>query len=70
MKRISEAINAADSSCLTNTNLILSYRFRNAPIKPLIPLPGIPKMTLTPQSITVSVTISEVSISYKTSRLK
>ena len=55
-----QAINAADSSCLTSMNLILSCLVLNASINPFIPSPGKPKMTSTSQSSRASATISAV----------
>src|SRR6059036_1914551 len=55
-------MNAADSSCRTSTNLILSLRRRSASIKPLMPSPGSPNITSTPQSNSDSATISAVLV--------
>lgn len=57
-----QAINAADSSCLTRINLILSCLVLKASINPLIPSPGKPKMTSTFQSNNASAIISAVRI--------
>src|SRR5919106_3159427 len=57
-----QAINAADSSCLTSINLILSCLVLKASINPLIPSPGKPKMTSTFQSSNASAIISAVRI--------
>ena len=57
------AMNAAASSCRTWMNRIRSCRFRSDSMMPLIPSPGIPKMTSTPQSIKLfTSTSADVSI--------
>src|SRR6478672_2535277 len=43
-------MNAADSSCLTCMNRMASCRCLSASIMPLMPSPGSPKITFTPQS--------------------
>src|SRR5262245_55144353 len=48
-------MNAADSSCRTWTNRILWARSLSASITPLIPSPGKPKTTSTPQSWIASI---------------
>src|ERR1700704_1616842 len=53
-------MNAADSSWRTRMKVILSWRFRSASIIPLIPSPGRPKMTRTPQSMRRSANTSDV----------
>src|SRR5216684_6054151 len=52
-------MNAADSSCRTWMNDMRSWRVRNASMMPLMPSPGRPKTTSTPQSISVSMRTSE-----------
>src|SRR3954466_1708661 len=49
---------AAASSCLTWMNWISPWRFRSASMVPLIPSPGSPKTTSTPQSMRMSTIIS------------
>src|SRR6185369_13698572 len=51
-------MNAADSSCLTCTKEIDSCRVRRASMIPLMPSPGSPKITCTPQSIRRSASTS------------
>ena len=52
------AAKAAASSCLTWMNLIFSCRVRSDSNTPLIPSPGKPKITFTPQSRSLSVSKS------------
>ncbi len=54
------AIKAADSSCLTRTNFILSFLTLKASMNPFMLSPGIPKTTSTFQSMSASATISPV----------
>src|ERR1051325_60141 len=49
---------AADSSCRTWMNRIRSWRWRSASMMPLMPSPGSPKTTSTPQSWMVSISTS------------
>src|SRR5947207_6317446 len=53
-------MNAAASSCRTRRNWIRSRRWRSASMKPLMPSPGSPNTTLTPQSMRRSTTRSAV----------
>src|SRR5437660_7256386 len=58
-------MNAADSSCRTCTKVTRSCRVRSASMIPLMPSPGRPKTTRTPQSIRRSINTSAVVVAMR-----